>query len=151
MPKIVSPVHSGLKTLMDGALLIETLERVAELRGDPAELVYTHLFEAYPDYEALFVMDQDGGVRGTMLSACFDCIIGLAEKSTMPLLILEAAQLQHDAYDLQGEDLSSMFTAIRDAFRDVLSNEWSQRHEETWHEALLALQEISRKAANQPL
>lgn len=132
---------------MDGDLITKTLERVAELHGDPADMVYAELFRAHPEYEELFVMDEGGGVRGTMLATSIDCIMGLADGSNTPLLLMEAAQLQHDAYGLKGEELAAMFVAMRDAFRNVLAAEWSPRHESTWAAALLKLEEISRSAA----
>lgn len=132
---------------MDGDLIIQTLERVAELQGDPADMVYAELFRAHPEYEELFAMDEDGGVRGTMLATSLDCVIGLVEGSTIPLLLMEAAQLQHDAYGLKGEELAAMFIAMRDAFRNVLASEWSPRHEAAWQLALQQLEEISRQAA----
>ncbi|MEQ9316287.1 MAG: globin [Henriciella sp.] len=132
---------------MDGNLIIETLERVAELHGDPADLVYAELFKVHPAYEELFLMDEGGGVRGTMLATSLDCVVGLAEGSNIPLLLMEAAQLQHDAYGLKGEELAAMFVAMRDAFRIVLAAEWSGHHETAWQAALQKLEEISRTAA----
>jgi hemoglobin-like flavoprotein len=45
---------------MDAAAIERSLELVAE-HGDPADVVYRRHFAAYPEMEALFVRDTDGG------------------------------------------------------------------------------------------
>ena len=53
---------------MDAGLILDTLERASERCADPAPLIYRRLFELRPEFRSLFVMDTDGGVRGSMRS-----------------------------------------------------------------------------------
>jgi branched-chain amino acid transport system ATP-binding protein len=62
---------------MDARLILDTLERASERCADPAPLIYRRLFELRPEFESLFVMDTDGGVRGSMLTTCFNAITGV--------------------------------------------------------------------------
>jgi hemoglobin-like flavoprotein len=59
--------------------LVDSLGLLSERAGDVTGLVYTRLFAAYPELEDLFLMDTDGGVRGSMLSQAFECLMDLAE------------------------------------------------------------------------
>ena len=118
--------------MQNGAIIHQTLERVAELHGDPADIVYAHLFRVHPEYEELFAMDAGGGVRGTMLATSLDCVMGIADGTNLPQLLMEAAELQHDAYGLQGNELGAMFSAMASAFAEILADEWSPQHQAAW-------------------
>ncbi|HAO35743.1 MAG TPA: globin, partial [Hyphomonas sp.] len=74
----------------------------------------------HPEFEDLFAMDTDGGVRGSMLTTCFDCIIGLTEGSRLPRFELQSARLSHQGYGVPESQLDDMFTAIRDTCREAL-------------------------------
>lgn len=117
--------------------ILETLERVAERAGDPKDRIYTMLFERHPDFEALFVMDVDGGVRANMLRTSIDCMIGVAEGRETPRFLLEAARMIHDGYGLSEAEVHSFFEVMRDVFREVLAADWTPAHESAWT-ALLA-------------
>ena len=59
--------------------LIDSLELLSERAGDVTDEVYARLFARYPELEAMFSMDTDGGVRGSMLMQAFDCLMDLSE------------------------------------------------------------------------
>lgn len=113
-------------------LILESLERAGEACSDPAPLVYRRLFELRPDFEALFVMDTDGGVRGSMLDTCFTAILGVLEDSPSQRVIISSSRFSHGGYGLAGADLDLMFAAIRDTFRDLLGPDWTPETEAAW-------------------
>ncbi|HOY76177.1 MAG TPA: hypothetical protein PLN33_00135 [Hyphomonadaceae bacterium] len=58
--------------MVDGKVILETLELVAERHSDPTAAIYQRLFNAHPELEALFLMDRDGGVRASMVQQAFE-------------------------------------------------------------------------------
>ena len=128
--------------MTETALIIASLERFGELCGDPVSRIYTRLFAQHPEYEDLFVMDTDGGVRGSMLATCFDCIIGIAEGNDLPKYELQAARMTHEGYGVSETQLDAVFIAIRDTCREALAEAWTPAIEESWIELLARLATI---------
>ena len=89
--------------MSDLDLILQSLEALAEREGDPAPVIYARLFSDHPELETLFLMDTDGGVRGSMLQQCFDCLIDVAEGGIMAPVILGA-----EAYETWLDPLSSI-------------------------------------------
>jgi len=126
------------------ALILSTLETVAESVGDPNDKIYAKLFADHPEFLDLFVMDKDGGVRANMLTTSFDCIIGIAEGSSTPRLLLEAAHIEHDGYGLSSGDIDLLFIAMRDVVRETLADDWTTEIDAAWTSILEDLAEIGR-------
>ncbi len=124
-----------------------SLERFGALCADPAPLIYQRLFARHPDFEELFAMDTDGGVRGSMLTTCFECIIGLAEGSPLPRFELQSARLSHQGYGVPEAKLDDMFTAIRDTCRDTLAGEWTPAMEAAWAAVLAEIASMGHAPA----
>jgi len=118
---------------MDAGLILDTLERASERCADPAPLIYRRLFELRPEFESLFVMDTDGGVRGSMLTTCFNAILGLIEESDTQRVIISSSRFAHDGYGVAQQDFDLMFVAIRDTFRDLLGADWTVDTEAAWN------------------
>ncbi|MFN7054005.1 globin [Hyphomonas sp.] len=117
---------------MPGELVIESLEKAGEVCADPAPLIYARLFELRPDYAALFEMDTDGGVRGSMLATCFEVILGIIDGQPSQRVILSAARFSHGGYGVPEADIDVMFEAIRDTCRRLMGPAWSEAHEADW-------------------
>lgn len=117
---------------MAAETILSTLERAGEKCADPAPLVYRRLFELHPEFEDLFVMDRDGGVRGQMLQTCLNIVIGLAEGSETPRFLISAGRMHHDGYGVPGPDFDAMFVAMRDVFQDLLGAGWTARETDAW-------------------
>jgi hypothetical protein len=130
--------------LIDAALILATLEQVAERFGDPADRVYARLFELQPDFERLFVLDRDGGVRASMFQTCIDCVIGMAEQRDTARSVIEAARLHHPGYGVPGDELDVMFIAMRDVVRDIMGGNWTPAMEAEWTALLAALARAGR-------
>ncbi len=127
---------------MSADLILETLERAGEKCADPTPLVYRRLFELRPEFEDLFVMDSDGGVRGSMLTTCFNAILGLIENSPAQRVIISSSRFAHDGYGLSEADFELMFTAIRDTFRDLIGPDWTPETDAAWTQLLADISAI---------
>jgi hemoglobin-like flavoprotein len=122
--------------MVDGGVILETLELVAERHGDPAAAIYRRLFAAHPELEALFLMDRDGGVRASMVQQAFECIIDYVGPRLVAPQIIASSRIHHDGYGVPAARFDDFFAAMRDTFRDLLVRDWSPAMEEAWAEML---------------
>jgi len=118
--------------MTDSDLIMQTLEQVAEKHGDPTPKVYERLFAERPDLKDLFLLDVDGGVRGSMLQQALECLIGQAEGSDLHPMIVSNSRFVHDGYGVPAETFMTFFATVRDTFRDLMGPDWTQEHEAAW-------------------
>ena len=117
--------------------LIDSLGLLSERAGDVTGRVYARLFAAYPEMETLFSMDTDGGVRGSMLSQAFDCLIDLADGSGgLAETVIPAERVNHDSYDVPTGMFEVFFEIIRDVAKEVADSDWSPLMEAAWASVL---------------
>ena len=117
--------------------LIETsIERVAEVAGDPATQVYARLFTEQPEMEPLFVLDRDGNARGHMLAEALDCVFDLLGPRAYAPTLIQSELTNHDGFGVPPRVFATFFRVVRDTFRDILGAEWSTEMDAAW-EALL--------------
>ncbi len=128
---------------MPADLILETLERAGEACADPAPLVYRRLFALRPEFEALFVMDSDGGVRGSMLETCFNALLGLQDEGPVQRVIISSSRFSHTAYGLAESDLDLMFGAIRDTVRELNGAHWTPEAAAAWDARLAEIAAIA--------
>ena len=122
--------------MIDGTVILGTLESVAERHGDPTALIYKHLFSAHPELEALFHMDRDGGVRASMVQQGFECILDHVGPKLMATQIIAASRQHHDGYGVPAARFDDFFVAMRDAMREIMGADWSPAMEVQWTELL---------------
>lgn len=128
-------------------LLTESLDRLVAKFGDPTDRIFEDLFGQNPRYREMFVLDTDGGVRGSMLESCFTCLFAAAEgKDQIARYHLEAAQLAHDGYGLEAEELNHVFRSIRSAAQAALAVDWSDDYEAMWSTLLGRLDRLSMES-----
>ena len=117
--------------------LIDSLGLLSERAGDVTNLVYARLFEQYPDLEGLFLMDTDGGVRGSMLSQAFECLMDLSDgPGTLAETVIRAERVNHDSYDVPTGMFEVFFEIIRDVAKEAAGSDWSPRVEAAWASVL---------------
>ncbi len=117
--------------------LSASLELLSERAGDVSDLVYARLFVAFPELERLFVMDTDGGVRGSMLSQAFECLMDLAEgPGTLAETVIRSERVNHDTYDVPAGMFEVFFDIIRDVTKEAAGSDWSPLMEAAWSSVL---------------
>lgn len=116
--------------------LLDSLALAAERIGNPTPQVYARLFTRHPEVEPLFAMDTDGGVRGSMLSQAFDCLIDLAGKGEMARTILQAEHANHQAYHVVDGMFEIFFSIMRDVVREAAGADWSPAMATAWENTL---------------
>lgn len=118
------------------AIILETLERAGEACEDPAPLIYSRLFQAHPEFERLFALDTDGGVRGSMLQTAIDCLVDMAAQGPTAPAILASERLNHYSYGVPADRFESFFEAIRDTVRELNGKAWKPPEEAAWRSLL---------------
>lgn len=125
----------------------QTLERVAERHGDPADVVYAELFRRYPDAEPLFVLDRNGAVRGSMLANVFAVLMDLEADQRYGLNMLRAEMQTHDNLGVERPRFFAFLDVVKASVAGVLAEEWTEADARAWDE-LIAL---ARTAAEEPI
>jgi hemoglobin-like flavoprotein len=118
--------------MAEPAVILATLEAVAERRGDPAPDIYQRLFAAHPELERLFVMDTNGDVRASMMQQGLECILDYVGERLVAPQIIAAARVHHDGYGVPEDRFDAFFTAMRDVFRDIMDADWTPAMEREW-------------------
>ena len=125
--------------------LTDSLGLLSERAGDVTDSVYERLFAKYPELEDLFGMDTDGGVRGSMLSQAFECLMDLAEgPGTMAETVIRSERVNHDSYDVPAGMFEVFFEIIRDVTRESAGRDWSPMMEAAWAAILEQAATLSR-------
>ena len=92
---------------MSGAIDL-SLERLAELSGDPQKEIYSLMYFRYPDTQSLFVLDKDHSVRGAMLQTAFEFLLVYSDKGEVNIGDLASWRSHHLEYGVE-EDIFSVF------------------------------------------
>lgn len=124
-------------TEKDKTLIETSIERVAEVAGDPSPLVYARLFAEQPEMEDLFVLDKDGNARGHMLAEALDCVFDLLGPRAYAPTLIQSELTNHDGFGVPPAVFATFFRTVRDTFRDILGEEWKTETDAAW-DALLA-------------
>ena len=129
-------------TAQDVDTISQSIERAAELAGDPAPLVYEKLFAQQPEMKKLFVLDIDGNAQGHMLSEALNCVFDmLGPKSYAPVLI-QCELTNHQGLGVPPRVFATFFDVVTETFRDILGDEWTADTETSWQNLLEELHEV---------
>ena len=113
-----------------------SLELVADQHGDPTALIYETLFRDRPDLEELFVMDTDGGVRGSMLQYTFDCITDYAGDGLYVHNFISTTRDHHDGYGVPEDIFDQFFVTVMETFRTLLDQHWHDDMDAAWRQMI---------------
>ena len=134
---------------MNSDTIIESLECAALACEDPTSLVYSHLFARHPEMEELFLLDRQDEAKGHMLFEVIECIIDFVGPRYTSEGLIRTELINHQQIGVPLEVFETFFTAVRDAFRDLLGSTWTPRYDEAWDSLLEELSKVmhSRTAA----
>lgn len=120
----------------DRSLLVWSLERVAELHGDPTPEVYARLFANNPQFEAMFLLDRQNAARGAMLGHVIDTLIDLAGPRAYGANMIYAEMTNHSGIGVPPAQFVTFFDVVKSVFRDLLGAEWSAQVDQAWDDTL---------------
>ena len=116
--------------------ILDSLALWGEVHADPTDSVYALLFSRYPELESLFVMDTDGGVRGSMLQQAFECIMDHVGEKQIAYSLVSTSRILHEGYGVPAGRFDDFFGVIRDSCRADLADEWTDAMEMEWNDML---------------
>ena len=109
-----------------------SLEAVALRAGDPTHQVYDRLFELAPALRELFVRDTDASVRGQMLQQVLETVLDLVGDDHYAGVLIGTEWVNHQNLGVPAAQFALFFTAMIDAFRTILGNDWTPAFEAAW-------------------
>ena len=124
----LTPMSSAIAT---------SLEFLGRELGDPQTRIYERLYRQHPEVQSLFVLDADGGVRGSMLQTTLETILDYASKGRLDHVSLGAWRSLHLAYEVDAELFTRFFFIICDCVKDTLGGDWSTEMEAAWQDLLV--------------
>ena len=82
------------------ALIEQTLAHYAEHHGDPYETAFAKLYAADPNYQALFFLDTDEGLRRNMMRTTLEIITTYIDNAYAAENLVIGARLIHLTYEV---------------------------------------------------
>ena len=131
--------------MVDRSALIWSLERVAELHGDPTPQVYARLFAQNPELEAMFLLDRQGAARGAMLGHVIDTLMDLAGPKAYGANMIYAEMTNHSGLGVPPPQFVTFFDVVKSVFRELLGAEWTAEVDQAWDETLVDVKAIVAK------
>lgn len=120
-------------------LVIESLDRVAELVDDPAPAVFELLFARNPEFEQMFVLDPSGAIRRNMLQLAVVALMDYVEGRASSESMVRSERMNHSHIGVPGPQFDEFYGVVRDAFRGLIASQWSAATEDAWTEAIEGL------------
>ena len=115
-----------------GTYVADSLALVADRVGDPTGPLYQSLFEQYPAFEDLFVLDTDQSVRGSMLMHVFECIDDYFAGNRVAFSFVASSRIVHEGYGVPQDQFDLFFVTLKDFCRKALGDDWSDEMEAEW-------------------
>ncbi|HCX68544.1 globin [Parvibaculum sp.] len=113
-----------------------SIERVAEVAGDPTDRVYARLFAEEPDMEPLFILDRDSSAKGHMLAEALDCVFDLLGPRTYARTLIQSELTNHSGFGVPPAVFATFFRTMKETFSEIMGTAWSAETDAAW-EALL--------------
>lgn len=117
------------------ALIIETLELYAARCGDPYEAAFAKLYAANADYEELFFLDTDEGLRRNMMQTTLEIITTYCDNPGAAENLIIGTRLVHLTYEIS-DDFDLFFTITRDVIAEGLNDAFTHAHATAWEKML---------------
>ncbi len=124
---------------MDGEVITESLERVAERCEDPTAAVYALLFARHPEMLDLFVRDTNGAVRGQMLQMAIEIVLDFIGARGFSANFIACEMINHENLGVPPAVFTSFFGVMRDAFQAILAEDWTPARDTAWRELVAQL------------
>lgn len=110
----------------------QSLELVATRCDDVVPPVYAALFERFPEFEKLFVLDVDQGARGHMLNEALSMAEGLLQDDPVAISFVSAERMNHEGYGIEGKTFEGFFEVMASVFKSLAGEAWAPDMDAAW-------------------
>ncbi|MEL6859413.1 MAG: globin domain-containing protein [Pseudomonadota bacterium] len=114
------------------AAFTASLEAVSARCADVVPPVYAALFERFPDFEKLFVLDTDQGARGHMLNEALTMAEGLLRADPVAISFVSAERMNHEGYGIDDTVFEGFFEVMANVFQALAGEAWSAPMSAAW-------------------
>lgn len=121
----------------ESAVILESLERLAEVCPDPTPYVYARLFAEHPELEALFILGPQA--KGHMLDEVINVFLDLAGNRTYAPALLLAERVNHDQLGVPPGVFITFFDTVARTFADRMGRDWTPAYASAWSGLLEAI------------
>ena len=126
---------------MNPALVVQSLELLAERDIDPTRAVYARLFAENPEMEELFIRDHAYSIRGQMVQMVLENLLDYATKRTFGLHMIRAERINHVSLGVPQEVFGTFFGVVQATVGELLGADWTPAMDRAWTELIDGLQE----------
>lgn len=130
---------------MNHALILRSLDLVAERCEDPTPYVYERLFARYPEMQPLFAMDKSGAARGHMLSEAIESLIDFIGPRRYAVSLLQSEHINHGNLGVPSEIFTTFFENMMESFKAILGEAWTPETDVAWREMLAAIDDVMQQ------
>ncbi len=124
-----------------------SLELAAAHGVDLAPLVYARLFAAKPELEAMFCLDKNGAVRGSMLNHALEVLLDLAGERSYAELFVRSEAVNHGAtHGVDTDVFMQFYDHLAATVHELAGAGWSSAMEAAWRDAIDELRRLSATA-----
>lgn len=109
-----------------------SLEAVADRCEDVVPPVYAALFERFPEFEKLFVLDIDHGARGHMLNEALSMAEGLLQDDPVAISFVSAERMNHEGYGIDDDVFEGFYLVMAEVFETLAGETWSEEMRAAW-------------------
>ena len=109
-----------------------SLETVAERCEDVVPPVYAALFQRFPQFEDLFVLDIDQGARGHMLNEALTMAEGLLKADPVAISFVSAERMNHEGYGIDDTVFEGFYEVMAEVFQSLVGEAWSEPMSAAW-------------------
>lgn len=113
------------------ALIEASLAHYAAHHGDPYDAAFEKLYAADPNYQALFFLDTDEGLRRNMMRTTLEIITTYIDNAYAAENLVIGARLVHLTYEVT-DDFDLFFQITRDVIAEGCADIWSDAHAAAW-------------------
>jgi len=117
------------------ALIEQTLAHYAQHHGDPYDAAFQKLYAVDPNYQALFFLDTDEGLRRNMMRTTLEIVSTYIENTYTAKNLVIGARLIHLTYKVT-DDFDLFFQITRDVIADGCADIWTEAHATAWNAML---------------
>jgi hypothetical protein len=116
-------------------LIEQSLTHYAARHGDPYDAAFQKLYAANADFEPLFFLDTDEGLRRNMMRTTLEIIATYIDDAYAAENLVTGARLVHLTYEIN-DDFDLFFQITRDVIAEGCADVWTDSHASAWNTML---------------
>lgn len=108
---------------------------------DPSAPIYDRMFEQHPEFTKMFRLNDTNGdlARKNMFQVAVVALMEHLEGKNSSINMVNSERTNHAHIGVDNATFDSYYSMIRDSFKEILGDEWSDETQAAWDEAIESL------------